>query len=183
MVDDYIAATEGEPAAGLDVFLSMVPETARLLDIGCGTGRHAAAMARAGHDVLAIDGSAEMIAHAARQPGVDARQATFEQIGSLGAFGGVWASFSLLHAAKSNLPRHLTAIARILDPGGAFGIAMKKGTGEAIDRLGRFYAYYSEEELCNLLETAGLTPVHTIHGRGTGMAGHPEGWIVVLSRV
>lgn len=183
MVDDYIAATEGDEPYGLDRFLAMVAPGARLLDLGCGTGQHAHLMARAGHAVLGVDGSPQMVARARSQPGVEAQVALFDDIGTLGVFGGVWASFSLLHAAKADFPRHLSAVRNALEDGGVLGLSMKKGTGEGTDRLGRFYAYYSEVELHGLLEAAGFTPTETIHGRSAGLAGHTEGWMVVLARV
>lgn len=43
------------------------PEQAMVLDIGCGTGIDAAWLAEAGHDVLAIDASAEMVALASKR--------------------------------------------------------------------------------------------------------------------
>jgi SAM-dependent methyltransferase len=59
-------------AAFLDEVLAL-PDGARLLDIGCGTGRHAVEMARRGYAVTGIDLSAGMLAQAqqaAAQAGV-----------------------------------------------------------------------------------------------------------------
>lgn len=44
----------------------------RVLDAGCGTGRHALLLARAGADVTAVDFSAAMLANARSKPGADA---------------------------------------------------------------------------------------------------------------
>jgi ubiquinone/menaquinone biosynthesis C-methylase UbiE len=43
----------------------------RILDVGCGTGRHAARLAGAGAQVTAIDFSQEMLAKARAKPGAD----------------------------------------------------------------------------------------------------------------
>ena len=44
--------------------LSQLPARGRVLDLGCGTGRYAVALAIQGFDVVAIDESAEMIRRA-----------------------------------------------------------------------------------------------------------------------
>ena len=50
--------------------------SARILEVGCGQGHLAAALAGAGHDVVALDSNEEAVA-ATRYKGVDARLATF----------------------------------------------------------------------------------------------------------
>lgn len=51
---------------------AMVPRGARVLDAGCGPGRHTAYLHAAGHDVLGVDADPELIA-AARADHPDAR--------------------------------------------------------------------------------------------------------------
>lgn len=57
-----------------DFFLSLVNETprARVLDLGCGTGRLGLGMAAAGHAVAGIDPAVASIDAARRKPGADA---------------------------------------------------------------------------------------------------------------
>lgn len=50
-----------------DIVLRHIPQPARVLDIGCGTGIDAAWLAEVGHEVLAIDASAEMVAYASKR--------------------------------------------------------------------------------------------------------------------
>ena len=57
----------------------------------------------------------------------------------------------------------------------------EKGEGEKRDRLGKFYAYYQEDELESLLLQAGFTPEHSRRGALRGMAGNIEDWFGVLS--
>ncbi len=56
-----------------DFFLSMVNETpgARVLDLGCGTGRLALGLSAAGHRVTGIDPASASINAARRKPGAD----------------------------------------------------------------------------------------------------------------
>ncbi len=56
-----------------DFFLSVVNETpaARVLDLGCGTGRLALGMSAAGHTVTGVDPAAASLAAARAKPGAD----------------------------------------------------------------------------------------------------------------
>jgi SAM-dependent methyltransferase len=56
-----------------DFFLSVVNETpaARVIDLGCGTGRLALGMAAAGHTVTAVDPARASLAAARAKPGAD----------------------------------------------------------------------------------------------------------------
>ena len=169
------------PSETLARFIAELPEAARVLDLGCGPGTSARHMARAGCSVDAIDASEAMIALAAQIDGVTARQATFDEITGHDIYDGVWANFSLLHAPRADFPRHLAAIHRALKPGGLFHIALKEGTGEHRDSLGRHYAYYTEDDLTALLETAGFSVGPYRRGRDKGLSGTEENWISVTA--
>ncbi|MCV6591402.1 MAG: SAM-dependent methyltransferase, partial [Silicimonas sp.] len=98
------------------------------------------------------------------------------------AYDGIHANFSLLHAPKIEMPGHLGRISRALRPRGVFHIGMKTGTGEARDALGRFYAYYQEDELTALLAAAGLNVIAKDRGREKGLAGTVDPWMILLAR-
>lgn len=161
----------------LATFIAGLPKGGHVLDLGCGPGTSARHMVRAGLEVTAVDASEQMIALAASIPGVTARVATFDDVTEDSLYDGVWANFSLLHAPRTDLPRHLRAIRAALKPGGLFHIAVKDGTGEARDTIGRHYAYYSEAELTELLETVGFTVGPYRRGRDKGLSGFEENWI------
>ena len=163
----------------LDAFMNRLPEGGVVLDLGCGPGRSSAVMAHAGFSVLGTDASEEMVKLAAAQEGVAARVATFDELEGEAIFDGVYANFSLLHAAREDLPRYLGAIAKALKPGGVFHIGMKTGAGMKRDQIGRRYTFVSEDELSTLLSDAGLTPVYTQTGEEIGLAGTLDPWVVM----
>ena len=165
----------GDPQ--LPRFIQSIPQGGRVLDLGCGPGASAAAMAKAGLVVEAMDASAEMVRLAAAHPGVSARQAGFADLDTVDRYDGIWANFSLLHAKRCDFPGHLSAIHRALKPGGSFYIAMKLGQGEGPDRLGRYYAYYDEDELRAFVQDAGFTVTGHQLGSGTGLDGSVSDWI------
>lgn len=163
-------------------FLDLLPSGAVLLDLGCGPGRSAAIMAAAGHHVTATDASAAMVALAAERPGVIARQETFDDLSGSAVYDGIWANFSLLHAARTDLPRHLATISRALKPGGILHVGMKTGQNTTRDSLGRRYTYVSDTELTGLLTGVGLTPLAQWTGSDAGLSGEVSPWIVIQAR-
>lgn len=61
----------------------------RVLDVGCGAGRHSVALQAAGHEVLGVDHSPGAVA-VARQRGIHAEQVAVGEIGrSLGTFDSI----------------------------------------------------------------------------------------------
>ena len=100
------------PSATLQLLVEAHVPTApaRVLEVGCGQGELARALAASGHDVVAID--------------PDAPEGDLDQAISLGefvtddAFDAVVASRSLHHIP--DLPESVAKIARLLRPGGRF---------------------------------------------------------------
>lgn len=182
--DEYAGMTDADAAVdpSLEAFMAACPEGGHVLDLGCGPGASAAAMAQAGFQVTATDASAEMVAMAARHPGVTAFQATFDQITDVAAYDGIWANFSLLHLPSDAFAPTLAALHRATKPGGAFHIGMKLGTGTHRDTLGRLYSYYSHDALNAHLGQAGFAPLSHITGHGKGLDGSMSDWICILSR-
>lgn len=172
-----------EPDADLQAFIDAMPNKGRALDLGCGPGNSAAMMQEAALVVEAWDASAQMVQLARRKEGVTVRKATFEALGNAeeNSFDGVWANFSLLHAPRQDLPRHLAAIRRLVKPGGLFHIGMKLGEGDYRDRIGRQYSYYTLAELTALIKAAGFTPRSTREGSEAGLSGEVSPFAVILS--
>lgn len=168
--------------ADLEAFAALLPEGGRVLDLGCGPGYYAEKLAEWGFEADASDASAEMVARAARRLGVTAWQARFDELDAEGAYDGVWANFSLLHLPKAEMPGTLARIRRAGKPGMVLHVGLKMGEGEGPDKIGRFYAYYGENELAGLLEAAGFEVIERRFGHGTGLDGSPSKHIIVLAR-
>ena len=166
----YLDNLGAEAQPGYVEFAAALPDRAHVLDLGCGPGETARRLQEAGHSVDAVDATPAMVARA-RELGVAARVGTFDEIDEQGRYEGIWANFSLLHATRAEMPDLLSRLHRALKPGGRFHLALKLGEGAKRDRLGRYYTYYSEAELIELLETAGFTPTVRRHTRGKGLDG------------
>ena len=181
--DDYAAMMDrqaaGDPLIGR--FIAACPAGGRVLDLGCGAGHYARRMAAADLRVEAIDAAEAMVERTAKLPSVSARLGRFEDLDERDAYDGVWAYFSLLHAPRVDMPDHLARIATALRPGGVLFLGLKRGRGGGRDRLDRHYEYYERADLDRLLTGAGLRPGDCWFGTAEGMAGHPEGWIVMAA--
>ena len=163
-------------------FMARLKPGDAVLDFGCGVGDGAAAMRDAGLDVSCVDASPDMVAMALELHGMEVRQISFDELTDEDLYDGVWASFSLLHIPKSDLPDILARLHRALRPGGLLYIGLKSGSGEERDRFGRFYAYYEEEELAGHIRHAGLSPISVMHDEIVGMSGAVEPCLHITSR-
>lgn len=162
------------PYPWLEKFISLTPAGGRMLDFGCGGGWGAARMVETGRIADAMDGSAELVAQARERYGLDARVGRFEDLNAHQLYDGVWAHFSLLHAAKADMPGHLARIYAALKPGGRLYVGLKAGTGEKRDNLGRFYAYYEQAELNDRLAEAGFAEIDIRERSGESYDGADE---------
>ncbi len=109
-----------------------------VLELGCGTGRISLPLARAGVPVVGVDRSAPMLERAARRAALLRKRRSSRprqhlslirsDIRSLpfgdGVFGAVLAPYGILQSLISDrdLSSTLTSVARVIKPGGLFGI-------------------------------------------------------------
>lgn len=102
----------------LDADLPRRGDGLRLLDVGCGTGHHLAALRLRGFEVAGVDGSPDMVVHArANNPGAPIERADVEAIPfPSGSFDLVLCVEVLRYLPT--LDPCLAEIARVLRPGG-----------------------------------------------------------------
>jgi SAM-dependent methyltransferase len=172
----------GRPDADLLAFMELLPVGAHVLDLGCGPARASVHMRAAGFRPDPVDASKGMVTLANEAHDIGARLMTFDDLDAVAAYDGVWANFSLLHAPRADLPRHLAAIATALKPAGVFHIGMKTGTGEERDSIDRKYTYVTVAELADLISDAGMTVIATREGRDKGCAGTLDDFVIMRAR-
>ena len=160
-------------------FIATLPKGGYVLDLGCGPGTFAGIMVAAGLRVTAMDAVPEMVSLIPKHPEITPVLGTFDDIAGTDLYDGIWANFSLLHAPRADMPRHLADLHKALKPGGLFHIALKTGESTKRDRLGRQYTYYTEAELTDLLTDAGFAVDSCTTGRDVGLDGTPANWIAL----
>ena len=114
----YQAFRPGYPPALFDWLASVAPARERAVDLGCGTGQASRALAQRFDEVVALDPSAEQIAHATPHPRVSYRVAPAEATGLPAASADLVVAAQALHwfdAARLQLE-----LARIARPGAVF---------------------------------------------------------------
>jgi SAM-dependent methyltransferase len=179
----YVASGPGGASRHLAAFLDRLAPGARILELGCGGGRDAAAMLARGFDVDATDGTAAMTAKAEARIGRPVRVLRFEQLDAVAAYDAVWAHASLLHVPRPALPDLLAAIHRALRPGGLHFASYKSGGAEGRDRFGRYFNYPSPEELgAAYARSAPWEVLARVEEMGGGYDGRQGPWLAMTLR-
>ncbi|MGZ8751234.1 MAG: class I SAM-dependent methyltransferase, partial [Pseudonocardia sp.] len=176
--DDRAAAVEG--------FAGLLENGARVLEIGSGSGRDATLLEQrgltvrrtditpgfvrllraAGHDATVLDPLVDDLA----DPDRDA------------PYDGVWASASLLHVRREDLPQVLRNLAEVTREGGVLHLTVKEGDGARFSVHGnipgpRHFTFWREGGLRAVLADADWDVRSLV--RGTGLRG--ETWLDVTA--
>src|SRR5829696_576523 len=146
---DTVAA---DMSAARKRFLAHMPPGGRILDAGCGSGRDARAFSEVGYAVEAFDASPAMVRLASKFTGLPVRCMTFDDMSWAERFDGIWASASLLHVPRADLPRVAEVFRRALKPGGVWYISFKHGTEER-EKDGRRFTDMTDQTLQAVLST------------------------------
>lgn len=163
--------------------LAVVPGQ-RLIDIGCGAGRHAFEAYRRGADVVALDQDTDGLADVERMFTAMAESETIVEDGRArtvrgdalglpypdGHFDRVIASEILEHLPEDE--KAMMELARVLKPGGLAAITVPRWLPERVCWLlsdayhrveGGHVRIYRADELATKLTEAGLHPLHREH--------------------
>ncbi len=114
----YRSFRPGYPPALFDWLASVAPRRERAVDLGCGTGQASVALAEHFDEVIALDQSAEQIAHAAPHPRVTYRVAPAEATGLPDVSADLVVAGQALHWFEPD--RLHPELARIARPGAIF---------------------------------------------------------------
>lgn len=126
-------------------FLKRLPKDAKILDLGCGTGRDSLYFKKLGFQVVALDGSKEMCKIAEKNLNQKVICTTYENMDLNEQFDGIWACSSLLHLTEEDLINILKKLENYLQEDGILYASFKKGTNEEIEN-GRYFYYLTEEK-------------------------------------
>jgi len=184
---DYRSGTEEMPdevRAAVERFVAALDGGARVLEVGSGPGRDARALEEAGLSVRRTDITPAFV-RMLRADGhtadvLDPLSDDLADPDRDAPYDGVWASASLVHARREDLPTVLGRLAEATRPGGVLHLALKEGDGARFSTHGhiggpRHFTFWREEPLRAVLEEAGWS-VDDVR-RAPGLRG--ETWLDV----
>ena len=165
--EDYRAGTQDMPDVvrqAIERLVEAVGAGARVLEVGSGPGRDARALEEAGVSVRRTDLTPAFVrmlradGHSADQ--LDPLSDDLTDPERDAPYDGVWASASLVHARREDLPTILANLASVTRSGGALHLALKEGDGARFSTHGnvgapRHFTFWREEPLRAVLEEAG----------------------------
>jgi SAM-dependent methyltransferase len=170
----------------IDAFVALLPTGSRVLEIGSGSGRDALALEERGVSVHRTDITPAFVTML-RAEGHEAAVADplsddLADPERDAPYDGVWASASLLHVRREDLPTVLANLAGVTCAGGALHLAVKEGDGARFSVHGnvpgpRHFTFWREPGLRAVLTDAGWD-VRSVT-RNVGL--REETWLDVLA--
>lgn len=169
----------------LNKFISMLKKKAKILDVGCGCGRDAEYFKSEGFSVIGIDLSEGMLNEAknkvkdAELIKMDMRKLDFKK----NTFNGIWCVASLLEIQKNEVVQVLKEFNKVLKKEGILFISTKEGEGEQSSRKEiygnepKFYSFYKQTELEDLLKDNGFEIIHSIVSETDGIK-----WVEIFAK-
>ena len=131
-------------------FLKLLPKNARILDVGCGSGRDSQNFLKLGYDVVPFDGSSEMVTLSSDLLGIEVLHRRYEDVDFNNEFDGIWACASFVHISGDELQKILLKMERALVEGGILSTSLKNGAGTQTVG-GRIFYYHSEDSFSQIL--------------------------------
>lgn len=152
-----------------DLFTSLLPKGAHILDVGCGGGRDAKFFIKKGFKVTGIDMSSVLINIAKKEvPKANFKVKDILKLDfPVNSFDAIWGEAVILHLKRKDVSKAIKNLYKVLKPGGFLYLSVKKGKGEAYvkEKLSggheRFYTYFTKKELVDLCKKQGLKVTHS----------------------
>ena len=133
-----------------DMFLELLPDSAYILDFGCGSGRDIKYFLEHGCMVDAMDGSLELCKAASEYTGINVKHMLFQELNEKEKYDGIWACASILHVKREELPEIIRKMSLAAKANGIIYLSFKYGDFEG-ERNGRYFTDMTEESMAKLL--------------------------------
>ena len=165
----------------LERFIELLPESADVLDLGCGSGRDTVFLEEEGCVVTAMDGSEKMCELASIHTGKDVLHLKVVDMEFDDVFHGIWACAVLGHFTPDEVKGVMDKILKALKDDGILYFSVKKGERNG-KYNGRYFYDYDREALNNLLDAFPNIKVLDIWKTNDVRADKSDRWFNVLLR-
>lgn len=178
--DAFIEGTMGADMSSIyEVFEKYIPEGAKILDLGFGSGRDTLHFLEKGYEVVSIDISEELVVRAKRILPNKVRLLDFHDLDYESEFDAIWACASLLHSTEEALKSVIRGCQRALKPGGTLYMSFKKGEGQII-RRSRIFLDMQPETLREIIGTIEGIVIKELRLTEDVRLDHDDEWINVI---
>jgi ubiquinone/menaquinone biosynthesis C-methylase UbiE len=152
----------------VDKFISLLPEKAKVLDVGCGPGNYTKYLLEKGFSVEGIDLAEGMLKIARKLVPkdvfriMDMRNLEYPDQ----SFDGLCVAYSLYHIESEKVPKVLKEFHRVLKTNGVMILMLQEGKGEDLmpepfnPNLKMFFKYYQKDEIKDLLRRAKFETIY-----------------------
>lgn len=171
------------------LLLQTFEKNSNILEIGCGSGRDASFMVKNSFDVIAIDGSKNMIEEAKKiHPELSekllhktlANDLDFDK-----TFDGIYSIATLMHLSKNDLDKTISKIYNLSKQNGKILMSVSLFRDDidenGFDDKGRFFLVLSFENWINLLENVGFKILH-IKTNSDGLGRGGIEWLTLVAQ-
>lgn len=131
-------------------FLQLLSPNARILDLGCGSGRDSLGFKNKGYQVEAMDYSEELVKKAIILTGIKVKYQSFYDLNEVEHYDGIWACASLLHCDRNRLVDVIQRMLKALKLYGVIYMSFKYGDQDR-EKDGRYFTDLNEAQADRLL--------------------------------
>ncbi len=153
--DDYYQNTiDADLDAARSRFTAYLPTGARIIDMGCGSGRDVLAFRSLGFKAAGLDASEDMVQMAKEHLEIPVIAADMSTWIADEPYDGIWCCASLMHLGDDDCRRFFSNLRCNLKPGGVLYISVKSGIETGMDAAGRYMKNFTEEDVQELADMA-----------------------------
>jgi SAM-dependent methyltransferase len=163
-------------------FAAYLQPGGHVLDVGCGSGRDSRWFIDHGFQLTAVDACPELAVLATNYIGQEVIVGDYHRLAYADEFTAIWACASLVHCPKAKMPAVLQRLITALKSGGYLYISLKDGDGEAVDKDGRFFSYYTLAEFTQVVAQLADVDIVEAWENSMELRGSQQVWVNVIVR-
>ena len=181
--DDYYWTTVG---VDLDAtrrrFAAYLPAEARIIDLGCGSGRDVLAFRNMGFNAVGLDAAEELVKLAKERLEIPAIVEDMADWTADKPYDGIWCCASLMHLNDEDCRRFFSNLSYNLKIGGALYISVRSGIVTGTDDDGRYMKNFREEDMQDLIDRVKGLGISELWYSEDALSGRDFRWLNLIAK-